>query len=99
MRQSIIEADERGRVEMRVLVDSGDIDELNAEERKRLGLGFTAGGTARKVANIDEDEILALCAAMDRDALDFLASGYSDRRALRRLLSRFPEWRCSEGAV
>jgi hypothetical protein len=36
---------------------------------------------------------------MDRDALDFLASGYSDRRALRRLLSRFPEWRCSEGAV
>ena len=60
---------------------------------------MTAGGNMRKVANIDEEELLALMANGDIDALDFAHSGYSDKYALRRLLQKFPRWRCSEGAI
>lgn len=100
MRQDIFLEDERrGLAEMRVLVDSDDIDKLNAEERRRLGKGFTQGRTMQKLANIDADEYNALLMNMDRDALDFEASGRSDRKALIRLLTRFPVWRCSEGGL
>jgi hypothetical protein len=99
MRKDIITEDEQGRVEMRGLVDSGDIDELNAGLRLILGKGFTGGGTFRHTANIDRDEWAALLMNMDRDALDFEASRWSDKDALRRLLRRFPQWRCSEGGV
>jgi hypothetical protein len=99
MRKDVITEDERGRVEVRGLVNSDDIDRLNADEAVFLGKGFTKGRTMRKVANIDPDELSALCIAGDSDALDFMASGYSDRKALRRLLVRFPQWRCSEGAI
>jgi hypothetical protein len=53
----------------------------------------------RKVANIDAEELMALCLKGDRDALEFAVSGHSSRKALRNLLHRFPAWRCSEGAV
>ena len=100
MRREAIEYDERrGLAEMRVLVDSGATDECNAAERRSVGKGFTHGRTMRKLANIDADEYNALLMNMDRDALDFEASGRSDRRVLNRLLARFPAWRCSEGGV
>jgi hypothetical protein len=99
MRKDIITEDGQGRVEMRGLVVSDDIDEFNADERKIIGRGFTLGRTMRKVANIDPDELAALCAKGDKDALDFLASGYASRRALKKLLHRFPAWRCSEGCL
>ncbi|MDR1649929.1 MAG: hypothetical protein LBR71_06670 [Synergistaceae bacterium] len=91
----VIEADGRG-IELRGLADSSAIDELNARERAANPRGFTKGGTLRKVANIDADFLNALCLNMDKDALDFTASGYSDALALRRLLSRWPEMRASE---
>jgi len=99
MRREVIEERPHGLVEMRVHVDSSETDELNAAERRAAGLGFTAGRTMRKIANIDEDEFNALLKNMDKDALDFEASGRSDSRHLRRLLSRFPAWRCSEGGI
>ena len=99
MRQEILELDDNGRAEMRVLVDSDATDALNAQERKLHGKGFTQGRTMRKLANIDPDELNALCMNMDKDALDFVASGYSDKNALQTLLLRFPEWRCSEGGI
>ena len=83
---------------MRAFVDSDDMDEFNAERRK-LGKGFTKAGTGRWVANIDVDEFNALLMKMDKDALDLEASGWRDVRALRRLLTRFPAWRCSEGGI
>lgn len=55
MRRQVLEMDRRGPVEIRGLVDSGDIDALSAEERRENGGGFTLGRTFRKVANIDED--------------------------------------------
>lgn len=84
---------------MRALVDSDDLDRANAEERRISGTGFTRGRTMRKLANIDGDEYNALLAKMDRDALDFEASGRSSRKTLNRLLVRFPAWRCSEGGI
>jgi hypothetical protein len=99
MRRDILEADERGRVEMRGLVDSDDIDKFNADLRNLIGKGFTKSGNMRHVANVDEDEITALYLNGDIDAIAFKESGYKDREALRRLLYRFPQWRCSEGCV
>ena len=98
MRRDVIE-DEKGRVEMRGLVDSDDTDALNAIERLYLGKGFTKKRTLRKVANVDLDELHVLALMGDKDALDFMASGHSDQRAFRRLLARNPQWRCSEGRV
>ena len=99
MRQEAFIENDRGLAEMRVLVDSDDIDKLNADERRTFGKGFTRGRTMRKLANIDGEEYNALLMNMDKDALDFEASGRSDRQALRRLLARFPAWRCSEGGI
>jgi hypothetical protein len=99
MRRDILEADERGRVEMRGLVVSDDLDEFNYELRRMLGKGFTKDGRKRWISNIDPDELKALSTNGDRDARAFEESGYKDREALRRLLRRFPQWRCSEGCV
>ena len=86
-------------VKLRLFVDSEETDKLNCIERKLLGKGMTAGGNMRKVANIDEEELYALMANGDTDAMDFAQSGYSDKRSLRLLLLKFPQWRCSEGAI
>ena len=99
MRREILKIDDNGRAEMRVLVDSDATDALNAQERLLRGKGFTQGRTMRKLANIDPEELNALCMNMDKDALDFVASGYSDKKSLKRLLVRFPAWRCSEGGI
>ena len=98
MREMFVDVDGSG-VKLRILVDSEETDKLNHIERKLLGKGMTAGGNMRKVANIDEEELYALIANGDIDALDFAHSGYSDKYALRRLLQKFPRWRCSEGAI
>ena len=99
MERQIIEEGKRGRVEMRVIVDSTETDRLNALERNELGKGFTKSRAMRKIANIDLAEYNALLMKMDKDALDFEASGQRDRRILAKLLRRFPLWRCSEGRV
>ena len=98
MREMFVDVDGSG-VKLRFFVDSEETDKLNCIERKLLGKGMTAGGNMRKVANIDEEELYALIANGDIDALDFAHSGYSDKYALRRLLQKFPRWRCSEGAI
>jgi hypothetical protein len=99
MRKDIITEDEQGRVEMRGLVDSDDIDKFNAGLRSFLGNGVTKGGTFRYVANIDGDEYNAFLLNMDKDALDFEASERKDKQAFGRLLKRFPAWRISDGGV
>ena len=99
MQNVAIEEDKRGRVEMRVHFNSDEIDEFNAEERRESDKGFTAGRTFRKIANIDQDEFHGLYMLKDKDAVDFVDSGGTDRKALNRLLIRFPVWRCSEGRI
>ena len=56
--------------------------------------GHVAG---RLVANIPVDEAAMLEAMKDLDYLSFSRNG--DKAAFRRLLARFPYWRCAEGGI
>lgn len=51
----------------------------------------------RLIANIPVDEAAMLEAAYDLDYLAF--SRNNDKAALKRLLKRFPYWRCSSGGI
>jgi hypothetical protein len=88
-----------GEVKILVASDTTDIDRLTALERKSAGKGCTAGGTARKIANVPTADLDALIALGDKHALDYAASNYTDERAFRKLISYHPEWRCSEGGI
>jgi hypothetical protein len=66
---------------------------------RRQGKGFTKDKGMRRIAAIDPERFNAVMLQGDKDALDFAASGYRDRKSLRRLLFKYPEWRTSEGAV
>ena len=56
--------------------------------------GHVAG---RLVANIPVEEAAMLEAQKDLDYLSFTRNG--DKAAFRRLLARFPYWRCAEGGI
>ena len=56
--------------------------------------GHVAG---RLVANIPVEEAAMLEAMKDLDYLSFSRNG--DKAAFRRLLKRFPYWRCAEGGI
>lgn len=56
--------------------------------------GHVAG---RLVANIPVEEAAMLEAQKDLDYLSFSRNG--DKAAFKRLLSRFPYWRCAEGGI
>ena len=100
MRQDVLDIDEKqGSVEIRSLVDSTSLDAANSEEKRLIGKGFTQNHTMRKIANIDPNDWHLLLLQMDKDALAFEASGMTDKKAFKRLLLRFPEWRCSEGGI
>ena len=69
MQRTILEYDEKtGLAAMRALVDSDATDAFNADERRRIGRGFTQGGTMRQLANINILEFNALLMNMDKDA-------------------------------
>ena len=53
--------------------------------------------TGRLVAQIPAEEAAMLEHVKDLDYLSFSRNG--DKNALRRLLRRFPYWRCSEGGI
>ena len=53
--------------------------------------------TGRLVANIPVEEAAMLEAMKDIDYLSFSRNG--DKNAFRRLLKRFPYWRCAEGRI
>lgn len=100
MRHSVLKVDARKeRYELYTLVDSTETDRGNSILRRLLGKGFTQGKTLRHVANIDIDEYAGLLAIGDKDALDFEQSGRTNRKALRRLLARHPQWFVSEGGI
>lgn len=95
------EIEERGE-EIRLL------NHINTDEEERLnwkqaqqGKGYIRdehGHVAgRHIANIPVEEAAMLEANYDLDYLSFTRNG--DKKALRRLLERFPYWRCSEGGI
>ncbi len=95
------EIEERGE-EIRLL------NHINTDEEERLnwehvqeGKGFIRNSkgqiAGRHVANIPVEEAAMLEANYDLDYLSFTRNG--DKNAFRRLLQRFPHWRCCEGGI
>lgn len=84
------------------------LNRINTDEEERLnwqqsqqGKGFIRdehGNVAgRHIANIPVEEAAMLEANYDLDYLSFSRNG--DKNAFRRLLQRFPHWRCAEGGI
>ena len=84
------------------------LNHINTDETERdnwqqvqQGKGFihdSKGNLAgRLVANIPIEEAAMLEAMKDLDYLSFSRNG--DKNAFRRLLQRFPYWRCAEGGI
>ena len=84
------------------------LNHINTDDAERenwrgvqRGKGFIRDGrgniSGRLVAQIPADEAAMLEAQKDLDYLSFSRKG--DKAAFRRLLKRFPYWRCSEGGI
>ena len=99
-------------IEYQVIEERGDeirllkcinTDDAERENWKQLqqGKGFIHDSkgnvTGRLVANIPYEEAMMLKTLYDIDYLSFSRNG--DKEALRRLLQRFPHWRCCEGGI
>ena len=95
------ELEERG--EDYKLTNSFNTDEVERENwanAQAVGKGFIRENgeiIGREIARIPVEEAAMLEALCDLDYLSF--SRNNDKAALRRLLKRFPYWRCSEGGV
>ena len=84
------------------------LNHINTDEEEKLnwqqvqaGKGFIydeKGNLAgREIARIPVEEAAMLEAMSDLDYLSFSRNG--DKNAFRRLLKRFPHWRCCEGGI
>lgn len=88
--------------EVRLLnhINTDDTERENWE-RVQAGKGFMYDSkgvlSGREIARIPVEEAAMLEAMHDEDYAAFSMSG--DKGALRRLLLRFPHWRCSEGGI
>ncbi len=95
------EIEERGE-EVRLLnhINTDDAERENWQQVQE-GKGFIHDSKGRLagriVANIPVEEAVMLETQKDLDYLSFTRNG--DKKAFRRLLARFPYWRCSEGGV
>ena len=96
------ELEERGD-ELTLLnhINTDDEERLNWESVQHDGKGFIYNErgkvSGREVARIPMEEAAMLEAMCDLDYLAFTRN--NDKAAFRRLLKRFPYWRCSEGGV
>jgi hypothetical protein len=84
------------------------LNHINTDDEARLnwetaqqGKGFIYNErnklAGREVARIQVEEAAMLEALCDLDYLSF--SRNNDKAAFRRLLKRFPHWRCCEGGI
>ena len=81
--------------------NTDDEQRLNWEMLQKNGKGFIrdehGAVSGRLVANIPVEEAAMLETMCDLDYLSF--SRNNDKAAFRRLLKRFPHWKCCEGGV
>ena len=95
------EIEERGDEVMLLNHINTDDAERENWHRVQQGKGFIRDEhgkiAGRLVANIPVEEAMMLQTMKDIDYLSFSLNG--DKNAFRRLLKRFPHWRCSEGRV
>ncbi|MBQ4431880.1 MAG: hypothetical protein II877_10280 [Synergistaceae bacterium] len=87
-------------LELTTHINTDDVERENWR-RVQAGKGFMydSRGTlaGREIARIPAEEAAMLEAQYDIDYLSF--SRNQDKNALRRLIARFPHWRCSEGGI
>lgn len=84
------------------LINHINTDDIERENWKRVqqGNGFIRENgkvVGREIAQIPVHEAAMLEAQYDLDYLAF--SRNNDKAALRRLLQRFPHWRCASGGI
>ena len=85
------------------LINHINTDDAERENWKSVqeGKGFIRDSkgsvSGRIVARIPPDEAAMLETMKDLDYLSFSRNG--DKAAFRRLLKRFPHWRCCEGSI
>ena len=95
------ELTERGdEVMLRNYINTDDEERLNWESVQN-GQGFIRDKNnsviAREIARIPVEEAAMLEALCDLEYLSFTRN--NDKAAFRRLLKRFPYWRCCEGGI
>lgn len=82
-------------------INTDEEERLNYEQMKEAGKGFIRDDKnniiGREIARIPAEEAAMLEAQFDLDYLSF--SRNNDKNAFRRLLKRFPHWRCCEGGI
>lgn len=82
-------------------INTDDTERENWKSVQESGKGFIrdkhGNVSARLVANIPVEEAAMLIALKDIDYLSFTMN--RDKNAFRRLLKRFPHWRCCEGGI
>lgn len=81
-------------------INTDDEEKINWES-VQSGKGFIRDDKnnliGREIARIPADEAAMLEAQFDLDYLSF--SRNNDKAALKRLLKRFPYWKCCEGGI
>lgn len=99
LRQEIRERGEE--IELKNHINTDVEERLNWENVQAVGKGYIRDKRGkiigREIARIPVEEAAMLEAMCDLDYLSFTRT--QDKAALRRLLKRFPYWRCSEGGV
>lgn len=87
-------------VKLTTHINTDDIERDNWQ-RVQAGKGFMLDSrgkiAGREIARIPTLEARMLEQRYDLDYLSFSRNG--DKNALRRLLQRFPHWRCCEGGI
>ena len=82
-------------------INTDEQEKLNWEHLQQSGKGFIYDEkhnlAGREIARIPYEEAAMLEAMCDLDYLSF--SRNNDKNALRRLIKRFPHWRCCEGGI
>jgi len=91
MRREILQIDGEKFV-LRVISDLTPYLRKNYEERKLIGKGFSKKRTWRKIGFIPLDFLLSLPKEQQEEIM-------KDPKAIKKILKKYPEFRCSEGEI
>lgn len=82
-------------ITLQTIYDPSSVYQQNYLSRMNGHKGWNKERTRKQLADIPVDDLNALVAVNDMDAIVFSqSSGKEAKTALKRLLVRFPEWRC-----
>lgn len=82
-------------ITLQTIYDPSSVYQQNYLSRMNGHKGWNKERTRKQLADIPVDDLNALVAVNDMDAIVFSqSSGKEAKTALNRLLVRFPEWRC-----